>query len=121
MGVTVLHHYNIVTDKIDESVKFYEDIIGLKKGERPELPDPGEWLYLDETPVVHLLQLGEHRGDHTGPIDHVAFQAIDYEGFAKSLKANGQEFEENYIADFDLHQVFLFDPNGVKVEINFIP
>ena len=41
MGVTVLHHYNIVTDKIDESVKFYEDVIGLKKGERPELPDPG--------------------------------------------------------------------------------
>ena len=89
MGVTVLHHYNIVTDKIDESVKFYEDVIGLKKGDRPELPDPGAWLYLDETPVVHLLQLGEHRGDHTGPIDHVAFQASDYEGFAKSLKANG--------------------------------
>lgn len=121
MGVTVLHHYNVVTDKIDESVRFYEDIIGLKKGDRPDLADPGAWLYLDETPVVHLLQLGENRGDHTGPIDHIAFQASDYAGFAKGLKAKGQEFEENYIADFDLHQVFLFDPNGVKVEINFIP
>ena len=35
MLVDKLEHYNIVTEKLDETVAFYEEIVGLAKGARP--------------------------------------------------------------------------------------
>ena len=120
MLVNKLEHYNIVTEKLDETVEFYEKIVGLANGERPNFKFPGAWLYAGEDPVVHLMQLGEERDRGSGSIDHVAFRGGDYASYKKHLETNGIDYDERFVEDISMHQIFIKDPNGVKVEINFL-
>ena len=64
MLVDKLEHYNIVTEKLDETVEFYEKIVGLVNGDRPNFKFPGAWLYAGKDPVVHLMQTW--RGPRSG-------------------------------------------------------
>jgi hypothetical protein len=41
------------------------------------------------------------------------------ENFRKNLQNKDISIRENDIPDFDLHQIFLEDPNGVTIELNF--
>ena len=41
MSVGVLDHFNIRTRKLADTVRFYEDILGLEKGARPDFAFPG--------------------------------------------------------------------------------
>jgi catechol 2,3-dioxygenase-like lactoylglutathione lyase family enzyme len=49
-----LDHVNIRTDRLDETVAFYRDLMGLEVGYRPNFPYPGAWLYHDGRPIIHL-------------------------------------------------------------------
>ena len=40
-----LDHYNIRTNRLAETIRFYETVVGLKSGFRPQLPMAGAWLY----------------------------------------------------------------------------
>jgi catechol 2,3-dioxygenase-like lactoylglutathione lyase family enzyme len=59
MGVSVgvLDHFNIRTRKLDDTVRFYEDFLGLEKGARPNFAFPGAWMYSEGKPVVHLVDI----------------------------------------------------------------
>ncbi|HEX7562695.1 MAG TPA: VOC family protein, partial [Bradyrhizobium sp.] len=43
MSVGVLDHFNIRTRKLADTVQFYQDILGLTKGDRPNFAFPGAW------------------------------------------------------------------------------
>ena len=45
MSVGVLDHYNVSTRKLDETVHFYENVLGFTNGPRPPFNFPGAWLY----------------------------------------------------------------------------
>ena len=120
MLVDKLEHYNIVTEKLDETVEFYEKIVGLVNGDRPNFKFPGAWLYAGKDPVVHLMQLGEDRDPGSGSIDHVAFRGSDYASYKAHLETNSIDYNERFVEDISMHQIFIQDPNGVKVEINFL-
>ena len=69
--------------------------------------------------VVHLIGVDRNDKSGAGTIDHVAFRAEDFDAARKTLKEKGVEFSEVNIPDFDLRQIFLHDPDGVKIELNF--
>ena len=136
MTIQRLDHYSIRTTKLDETRRFYTDVVGLTDGYRPEFDFPGAWLYSGERAVVHVVgidpddpqglidYLGDKAGagtgaDGTGTIDHVAFFATDVDEMVRRLKAAGVPFRERAIPTMSLHQVFLEDPNGVTIEINY--
>jgi catechol 2,3-dioxygenase-like lactoylglutathione lyase family enzyme len=122
MLIDKLEHYNIVTEKLDETIAFYVDVIGLANGYRPNFDFPGAWLYAGEEAVVHLMQLGENRDFGSGSIDHVAFRGTDSQKtntFLTNLDIMNVEYIDRFIEDANIYQVFVTDPNGVKVEINF--
>ena len=51
-----IDHYNIRTGKIDETVKFYSEVLGLRDGPFPGDRKFGAWLYdTTERPVLHLI------------------------------------------------------------------
>src|SRR5690348_18488124 len=54
MGVSVgtLDHFNIRTRNLSDTVRFYEDILGLEKGPRPNFAFPGAWMYSEGKAVV---------------------------------------------------------------------
>ena len=51
VSVGVLDHFNIRTRKLADTVRFYEDILGLEKGARPNFAFPGAWMYSEGKPV----------------------------------------------------------------------
>ena len=77
MSVGVLDHYNVSTRKLDETLHFYENVLGFTNGQRPPFNFPGAWLYSSGHPVLHLndiSQTGKQQRSDLGVIDHVAFQ-----------------------------------------------
>jgi catechol 2,3-dioxygenase-like lactoylglutathione lyase family enzyme len=53
MSVGVLDHYNVSTRKLNETVQFYEGVLGFMNGPRPPFNFPGAWLYSAGHPVLH--------------------------------------------------------------------
>lgn len=127
MALEALDHYTIQCADMEATRDFYRDVLGLTEGPRPQLAFPGYWLYCGEHAVVHLLgpdgALPENRGakpgGDTGGLDHIAFRGADAAATIARLKAHSLAFRENLIRDIALHQVFVRDPNGIMVEMNF--
>ena len=127
MALEALEHYTINCADLAGTRDFYRDVLGLDEGFRPKLGFEGYWLYCGDTPVVHLLgrdgALPENRnvkqGGDTGSLDHIAFRGRDAASTIAKLNANNIAFRENRIAEIGLHQVFVRDPNGIMVEMNF--
>ncbi len=118
MAIEGLDHVTLLTGDLARSVAFYERALGLRSGERPPFGFPGAWLYLGEVPVVHLIG-GRGAATGTGAIDHVAFRAAGLETTRRRLAAEGIAYEERTVPGLGLHQVFVRDPDGVKIELNF--
>lgn len=132
-----LDHYNIRTTKLQATVDFYTSVLGLRSGFRPGTR-PGAWLYdRTDVPVVHLSgvdtadpqalkELEAHLGAKdismltgSGSIDHVAFEGADFQGARAHLERLGVPFTERDVTQLNLKQLFVTDPNGVTVELNF--
>ena len=47
MPATAMNHFTILTDDVDETVKFYNEFLGLESGERPPFDFPGA-CYMQE-------------------------------------------------------------------------
>jgi len=99
---------------------FYEQVLGLETGFRPSFSSDGTWLYAGEKPIVHL-SVGERDFPSTngGHLDHVAFQTADLPSMIEKLKTGGISFRSNYIPELDMTQLFITDPAGTGIEINF--
>jgi catechol 2,3-dioxygenase-like lactoylglutathione lyase family enzyme len=123
MAVDELQHFNLRAADIERTREFYVNAVGLRVGPRPPIEAFGYWLYLGAQPVVHLVARPEGWRDspHTGAIDHIAFHGVDYEATRASLRALGLDFREAVIALDGTRQLFVHDPDGVKIELNFDP
>ena len=104
----------------------------LTVGPTPPFPFPVYWLYIGDRDVVHIGQanasakqrqyLGDpatSSGSGTGALDHVAFRATGLPEMLERLKRRQVAFMERQVDDQGLYQLFLHDPNGIKVELNF--
>ncbi|HYW62246.1 MAG TPA: VOC family protein [Bradyrhizobium sp.] len=122
MSVGLLDHFNIRTRKLAETVRFYEEVLELKKGDRPNFTFPGAWMYSEGKPVVHLVDIAdtdEPQKPDSGVVHHVAFASRDFHGMKQRLKSKGLPFDSREVPGGDLWQIFVTDPNGVMIELNY--
>jgi len=129
MAIVKPAHYSIRTADLDRSQRFYTDVLQLRVGFRPPFNFPGVWLYpaQDESEfgAVHLIGIepGSREGlrDHlgTGSVDHLAFLATDWPGMRQRFAALGIPYRMQRVPSLDLIQVFLVDPSGVTIELNY--
>jgi catechol 2,3-dioxygenase-like lactoylglutathione lyase family enzyme len=133
MTLRHLQHFLIQTTDVEGTTKWFEDVLGLKRGPHPDFKFPVEWLYIGDTDVLHLTQGGagvsEERKQYleqtsqathgTGVLDHVAFRADGLKDTLDHLRAKGVAFQTRQVDNAGLFQIFLHDPNGVKIELNF--
>lgn len=133
MPLKHLQHFLIQTSDLEGTARWYEEVLGLERGPHPDFKFPVEWLYLGGNDVLHLTEGGagvsENRMQYlgqqseathgSGVIDHVAFRAEGAKRMLAHLEAKGIDFQTREVSAMDLFQVFIIDPNGVKVELNF--
>ncbi len=134
-----LNHFSIRTADLESSRRFYADVLGLTVGPRPDFPFPGTWMYRGDhgdvaNAVVHLIGidrdgakgLTQYLGDReqtepagSGAVDHIAFFADGLAATLAHLRAQGVAHRERTVPSIGLHQVFVTDPCGVVIELNF--
>lgn len=135
MSLSKLDHCSIRTVKLQETRDFYVDILGLEDGDRPDFPFPGNWLYVGDTAVVHLVgvdpddpsgllemlggDIDAESLDGSGAFDHIAFRADNPDELISRLEEHDYEYFERQVPNMDLFQVFAKDPNGIMVEVNY--
>ena len=118
-----INHIQLVAEK-DLVLKlrdFYCDIVGLSEGFRPAFERFGFWLYIGDKDVLHLItpKEADGRSPQKSSFDHVAFKTANYEGVLQKLQSLSIPFEEKSIPGMTAHQIFLRDPAGNRVELNF--
>lgn len=122
MALVGLSHYAIrlAPEAVEKTTSFYADILGLKSGYRPPFQFPGAWLYAGESAVVHLIGTGDEKtAPDTGRLDHIAFDAKGIAEMRAHLEARGVTYRERAVPDTDLRQLFVRDPNGIQIELNY--
>ena len=127
MSVSGLDHVNIVTTDIAGTRQFYCDLLELKIAETPMLPAGMVVNWLADSagrPIIHLQQFNperhgaEPRTGPTGAVDHVALECQDFDAVAARCEERGVPFRTNLVGSM-FSQIFVTDPNGVLLELNF--
>lgn len=130
MIVERLDHVNIITDRLDETARFYAELLDLEErnGPGPARPDQVRWMH-DHTgqAILHLNSVDCPRafdravapGAETGAIHHVALRCGDFDAVKARLDARGADYRINDLSAFGLKQIFTADPNNVLLELNF--
>jgi catechol 2,3-dioxygenase-like lactoylglutathione lyase family enzyme len=134
-----LNHFSIRTLDMDATQTFYSKVLGLSSGPRPPFPFPGYWMYAGShdnvaNAVVHIIGmdkndpegLKKYLGERdvssmhgSGAVDHIAFFATGLETMLKHLKSINVVFRERTVPSIGLHQLFLDDPTGIVIELNY--
>jgi catechol 2,3-dioxygenase-like lactoylglutathione lyase family enzyme len=132
MPLERMEHFFVLADDIEKIRSFYCDILGLRVGFRPKLSFDGYWLYLGDVPVIHVGEKSSYARykndpgvtaisaeDGTGPLDHIAFNATGFDEMVARLDAAGLSYRRNNVNDMGLRQLFVKDPSGICIEMNF--
>jgi catechol 2,3-dioxygenase-like lactoylglutathione lyase family enzyme len=120
MAVRAFQHVNTRSADVERTKDFYVRL-GLRVGDRPPFASRGYWMYLGEQPVLHLVHRpdGQPHHDGSGNVDHLAFEATDLEGTRRALADAGLPFREAVVPRDGTIQIFVRDPDGLTVELNF--
>ncbi len=130
MRVQSLDHVNIISEDLAGTAQFYADLLDLdaRDGPPPSKREDVIWMYDPEgRPILHLNRAGAFAplgrkpkpGPDSNAVHHVALRCEGHPEMVARLNARGLEFAQQDIAAINLKQIFVVDPNGVLLELNF--
>lgn len=131
MPITHMQHYMVLSKDLEKTRHFYCDVLGLRAGERPPFRFKGLWIYAGEVACIHVAERASYDensrteanpanpNDHgSGSVDHIAFAATDYDELVAKFAQHGVKFRATQVPGKPLRQLFVFDPDGIQIEIN---
>ena len=129
-----LHHVSIPVRDLEKSAEFYENILGLKRTQRPPFTTVGIWYGVGRN-QVHLIVYPEASFRASKKVDssdiHFALRAEDFDAALNQVKSHGYDetlpdlhpqkmlLRRGGRAGFD--QLFIMDPDFNTIEINVAP
>jgi catechol 2,3-dioxygenase-like lactoylglutathione lyase family enzyme len=134
MPISHIEHFLVAADDLDATRDWYARVLGMKPGPHPDFGFPVHWMYVGDTDIVHIgpsaKQAGEIQkkylgrtaqstGAGTGAIDHIAFRATGLRDMLEHLRKEKIPFTQRRANGQALFQIFMLDPNGIKVELNY--
>jgi catechol 2,3-dioxygenase-like lactoylglutathione lyase family enzyme len=134
MPISHIEHFLVAADDIDATRDWYARVLGMKSGPHPDFGFPVHWMYVDNIDIVHIGPSAKSAGDiqkkylgrtsqdtgvGTGALDHIAFRATGLRAMLQHLKKEKVPFSQRRANGQALFQVFMHDPNGVKIELNY--
>ena len=115
-----MNHFTVIAEDEAQTLDFYVSLLGLTVGHRPDLGFPGAWLYAGGSQAVLHMYFGRPLpAQRAGVIDHMAFSATDLRAVKARFDARGLKYELRQQVGAGTWQLFCFDPNGAKVELDF--
>ena len=132
MPLTELNHYFVRANDLEGTKDFYVKVLGFEVMQRPNFPFPGYWLGVNGKIQVHMgpagipdqemYYLGTPKNaatEYSGVVDHIAFLANDPQEFVERFKSLGMSYRPRSLPESELFQLFIKDPNGITIELNF--
>jgi len=128
MKIKGLDHFNIVANAgdIERVIQFYCELLGFEEGPRPDFPFAGAWLYKNNRPLIHLVTADGAdqpqpalRQTTTGCLHHLAFDCEGFDGYRALLEKHNIEYLHETVDGWNIEQLFLHDPAGMRIELNF--
>ena len=132
MAIQHLDHYFVRAKDLERSRHFYCELLGFEIMPRPDFAFPGYWLGVNGKIQIHMglhgiaqaprFYLGSHAQsatDNSGVVDHIAFTADAPEAMAERFQGGGIKPRLRYIAEVALLQLFVRDPDGLMIELNY--
>ena len=105
MNAFVLHHVSIITANLERSLKFYCDVLGLVRIDRPPFDIGGAWLACGPS-QLHLVDYpaGTYRGKNTIDNNDIHF-ALRVSNFDETLRLLN---ERVFVKTFQLEMPSVF-------------
>ena len=134
MPLKHIEHFLVAADDIDATRDWYARVLGMRSGAHPDFGFPVHWMYLGDVDIVHigpsakaageiqkkyLGRTSQGTGAGTGAIDHIAFRATGLRQMLQHLRAEDVPFSQRRANGQALFQLFFYDPNGIKIELNY--
>ena len=134
MPLKHIEHFLVAADDIDATRDWYARVLGMTPGPHPDFGFPVHWMYVGGVDIVHIGPRAKQAGDiqrkylgrtsqdtggGTGALDHIAFRATGLRAMLEHLKRERVPFSQRRANGQALFQLFLYDPNGVKIELNY--
>ncbi|NRB00092.1 MAG: VOC family protein [Rhodobacteraceae bacterium] len=120
MPIKAFDHVNLRTGQLDTMIAWYDDILGMTPGWRPDFPFPGAWLYLGDQALVHLVGLDRDVAAGTDlTLEHFALAATDMDGFRAKLDERGMNYEITASDILPVVQMNIWDPDGNHIHVDF--
>ncbi len=118
-----MNHFTIIAADKARTLAFYTEILDLKIGPRPDLGFDGAWLHADlnQPAILHMYFDRPVPQPPAGVIDHMAFTGTNLEALKVKLDAHAIAYQLKLQAGGKTLQLFMHDPNGARVEIDFVP
>jgi len=133
MPLSHIEHFLVQTTDMAATRDWYVRVLGMTDGWHPDFKFPVCWLYIGDRDVVHVTEGGANVSENrrryvgqeslatsgSGVVDHIAFRATGLRAMLQHLQRLNVAFKQRQVSDQGLYQLFLFDPNGIKIELNF--
>ncbi|XP_034696641.1 uncharacterized protein LOC117922590 [Vitis riparia] len=124
LHLTSLNHISLVCSSVEESINFYQNVLGFMPIRRPDTFDfNGAWLFSYGI-GIHLLQSSDpekmSKKKEINPKDnHISFQCESMSAVEKKLKEMGMEYTRQKVVEggIEVDQLFFHDPDGFMIEI----
>ena len=115
-----MNHFTVIAEDARATLEFYVDLLGMQQGPRPDLGFDGAWLYAGGSQaVLHLYFDRPPPVQRAGVIDHMAFSAKDLKEVKARFDQRAVKYDLRRQVGAGTWQLFCFDPNGAKVELDF--
>jgi catechol 2,3-dioxygenase-like lactoylglutathione lyase family enzyme len=116
-----MNHFTVLARDLVETRNFYVEVLGLSEGPRPPLGFAGAWLYAGGRPVLHVIAGRALPEEPRGVLDHMAFSATSLADVVRRLATADVPYDLRRQPESNVWQLFFFDPNGARVELDFDP
>ena len=119
LAIEAINHIALPTRRLEESRRFYIDVLGAREISRPAFSFRGSWLYIGGI-QIHLIEdqaAPDLRSDINTRERHTAFAVADIDAMEEILRQHGIPYRRNLIPDRQIPQIFFRDPDGHLIEI----
>eukprot|EP00451_Oxyrrhis_marina_P049712 CAMPEP_0204470610 /NCGR_PEP_ID=MMETSP0471-20130131/17312_1 /ASSEMBLY_ACC=CAM_ASM_000602 /TAXON_ID=2969 /ORGANISM="Oxyrrhis marina" /LENGTH=152 /DNA_ID=CAMNT_0051472635 /DNA_START=30 /DNA_END=488 /DNA_ORIENTATION=+ len=138
LEILAVNHISRETDDVEGLTKFYTQVLGLPRLERPDFGFGGSWFALPNGVQFHIIEKDSQKPPVSQPVQdnqlqitsegrlperfirrshHMALTVADIEDTKSRLTTMGIPFAVNVVPGTPIIQLFVYDPDGNGIEI----